>query len=111
MRALLVTLSIFMLPSTGWAACTCSCSQGQAHALCSSSTDIAPICLQICPAVIEQRVEPQSLGPYGGRGGGGGGELMERDDRLSSRNPRPPEPSPSGMSGNISGRLSVPGVP
>lgn len=51
-------IALFALSSSAFAACQCSCVNGQPQALCSSALDIRPFCsASICP------IAPPSVAP------------------------------------------------
>ncbi|GJE43269.1 hypothetical protein [Methylobacterium soli] len=97
MRGFWLALGMLLLPGVASAECRCVCVRGEARSICSQQTDLPGLCQVICPAPLEQRLEPQSLGPYGGSqtGAGGGGIEFNAAPASSGRN-MPAAPNPAG---------------
>lgn len=67
MKRIFVAL-VFMLPGfSAEARCTCTCVNGQAHAVCTNAVDVAPPCAQMCPIAPPgvSPINPPTVPPIG----------------------------------------------
>lgn len=67
MRTLCALLLVILIPARAHAACTCSCVGGQMQAICTSTLDIRPPCLGICPIAppAVRPIAPLGIPPIG----------------------------------------------
>ncbi|MEA1834541.1 hypothetical protein U8607_20820 [Methylobacterium durans] len=55
MRLILLGILVALLPVPAAATCSCVCVGGEARSLCSSPTELEPVCARICPQSLGAR--------------------------------------------------------